>query len=71
MPSRNEYESRPDPTIDYIVNCPLASKIFMIPPFLGCLLSDPSRVLAGNEDMHKSLDDFEFQPDPTTDYGVG
>ena len=20
--------------------------------------------------MHKSLDEFEFQPDPTTDYGV-
>ena len=27
-------------------------------------------VLAGNEDMHKSLDEFEFQPDPTTYYGV-
>ena len=26
--------------------------------------------LAGNKDMHKSLDEFEFQPDPTTDYGV-
>ena len=27
-------------------------------------------ILAGNEDMHKILDEFEFQPDPTTDYGV-
>ena len=27
-------------------------------------------ILAGNEDMHKSLDDFEFRPDSTTDYGV-
>ena len=27
-------------------------------------------ILAGNEDMHKSLDEFEFRPDPTTDYGV-
>ena len=26
--------------------------------------------LAYNEDMHKSLDEFEFRPDPTTDYGV-
>ena len=27
-------------------------------------------ILAGNEDMHKSLDEFEFRTDPTTDYGV-
>ena len=27
-------------------------------------------MLAGNKDMHKSLDEFEFRPDPTTDYGV-
>ena len=27
-------------------------------------------VPAGNKDMHKSLDDFEFLPDPTTDYRV-
>ena len=24
----------------------------------------------GNEDMHKSIDVFEFWPDPTTDYEV-
>ena len=27
-------------------------------------------ILAGNEDMHKSLDEFEFWPDLRTDYGV-
>ena len=26
--------------------------------------------LAGNEDMHNILDEFEFCPDQTTDYGV-
>ena len=26
--------------------------------------------LAGNEDMHNILDEFEFWPDRTTDYGV-
>ena len=26
--------------------------------------------LAGNEDMHNILDEFEFWPDLTTDYGV-
>ena len=27
-------------------------------------------ILAGNDDMHESLEEFEIQPDPTTDYGV-
>ena len=27
-------------------------------------------VLVGNDDIHKSLDEFEMRPDPTTDYGV-
>ena len=27
-------------------------------------------MLAGNEDMHKLADEFEFRPDWTTDYGV-
>ena len=27
-------------------------------------------ILAGNEDMHKTLEEFEFWPDRTTDYGV-
>ena len=28
-------------------------------------------ILAGNDDMHESLEEFEFLPDPTTDCGVG
>ena len=27
-------------------------------------------ILAGNEDIHKGLYEFEFRTDPTTDYGV-
>ena len=27
-------------------------------------------ILAGNDDIHKSLHEFEIQPDPTTDNGV-
>ena len=27
-------------------------------------------ILVGKQDMHKSLDEFEFWPDHTTDYGV-
>ena len=26
--------------------------------------------LAGNKDMHKRLDEFEFKPDQTIDYGI-
>ena len=41
------------------------------PPFLGCFWSDPIVfILAGNEDMHKISDDFEFWPDRNTDYEV-
>ena len=27
-------------------------------------------ILAGNDDMHESLDEFEIWPDLTTDYGL-
>ena len=27
-------------------------------------------ILAGNKNMHKSLEEFEFQPDSANDYGV-
>ena len=27
-------------------------------------------ILAGNDDMHKSSEEFEIKPDPTTDCGV-
>ena len=27
-------------------------------------------ILAGNDDMHESPEEFEFLPDPTTDCGV-
>ena len=28
-------------------------------------------ILAGNDDIHKSLNEFEIRQDPTMDYGVG
>ena len=28
-------------------------------------------ILAGNDDIHKSLKEFEIRRDPTMDYGVG
>ena len=35
-----------------------------------CFLGEIFLILACNRDMHKSLDESEFQPDPATDYGV-
>ena len=39
------------------------------PLFLGCFSSIPF-ILGGNDDMHKSSDEFEFRPDWTTNRGV-
>ena len=41
----------------------------VLPLFLSCFSSDPF-ILAGNDDIHGSSEEFEIQPDPTTDCGV-
>ena len=38
--------------------------------FVSVLFDPILFILAGNKDMHKISDEFEFQPDWTTDYGV-
>ena len=40
------------------------------PDFLGCFFGPIPLLLSDNENMHESLDDFEFSPDQATDYGV-
>ena len=40
----------------------------VLPSFIGCCSSDPFHIiLAGNNDMHESLQEFEIQRDSTTD----
>ena len=39
------------------------------PIFLGCFYPILF-ILAGNDDMHESSEEFEFLPDPTNDCGV-
>ena len=76
--SLHEFEIWLDPTTDNRVSCPWASEKIPIDLQWGKLrhhifLAVFDRILfilAGNEDIHKSLDEFEFRPDPTTDYGV-
>ena len=41
----------------------------VLPLFFGCFYPILF-ILAGNDDMHESSEEFEIQPDPTTDCGV-
>ena len=41
----------------------------VLPLFLGCFYPNLF-ILAGDDDMHESSEEFEFLPDPTTDCGV-
>ena len=40
----------------------------VLPLFLSCFSSNPF-ILAGNDDMHGSWEEFKIQPDPTPDCG--
>ena len=42
----------------------------VLPLFLGFILDPIFFILASNEDMHKSSEDFEVLPDRTTDGGI-
>ena len=42
----------------------------MLPLFLGYFFYPIFFILAGNDDMHESLEEFEFRPDLNTDCGV-
>ena len=67
--SLDEFEFRPDPTTDYGVSCPSASKNRR-QHFFSVAIDPILFKLTGNEDVHNILEEFEFRPDRTTDYGV-
>ena len=74
----DEFEFRPDLTTDYRVSCPWESEKIHInllwekqSHYVFSVVFDRILfILACNEDIHKSLYEFEFRTDPTTDYGV-
>ena len=68
--SLDEFEFRPDPTTDLGVSWPWASKKSMLPLFFTVAIDKIHFKFVGNEDIHNISDEFEFRPDPTTDYGV-
>ena len=39
-------------------------------PLFSVVLDEILFILTGNDDIHKSLDEFEIWPDPTTDHRV-
>ena len=64
----NEYERMSGDELANIVICKRNTAIMVFPPFLGCF--GPNRLIpAGNVDIHIILDDFEYPPDPMTEYG--
>ena len=58
-----------DPTTDYGVSCPWASKNRCL-HVISVDIDPIFFKLAGNKDMHNIMNEFEFRPDRTTDYGV-
>ena len=74
----DKFDFRPDLTKDCGVSCPWASG--KIPIYLelekSCehsssfIFDTIILILAGNEDMHKSLDEFKFRTDTTTNFRV-
>ena len=74
----DDFEFRRDLTTDYGVSCPWASEKIPIDlqwekrshHVFSAVFDRILFILAGNEDIHKSLYEFEFRTDPTTDYGV-
>ena len=73
----DEYEFRPDRTTDYGVSCPWASKnSHRLIMGKWCLHASSfifDRIIikvAGNQDRHKSSDEFDFGSGQTTHFGV-
>ena len=76
--SLEKFEIRRDSTTDCGVSCPLATEKITIDllwengvvTFSQLFFDRILFILAGNNDIHKSLDEFEIRPDPTPDHRV-
>ena len=74
----DEFEIWPDRVKDWGVNCPWASGKIPIDVIMEEFCEHSSSfifywinlILAGNEDMHESLNEFKFRPDTTTNSRV-
>ena len=69
--SLNEFEIRPDATTGFHGNrYGYCEKNGVITLFSN-VFDRIHFILAGNDDIHKSLNKFEIRRDPTMNYGVG
>ena len=72
--SSEEFEIRPGLTFDCGVSCLLASEKNphrqWCCHFFSAILDQILLILAGNDDIHKSFDEFEIRPDPIRDHRV-
>ena len=72
--SLDEFEIRPDATTGFLVSVATDRVTFEKKTVSSRFLERFYQihfVLAGNNDIHVSLDEFEIRRDPTMDYGVG
>ena len=69
--SLNEFEIRPDATTGFHCNRQCYSEKKRCHHIFSNVFDRIHFILAGNDDIHKSLNDFEIRRDPTMDYGVG
>ena len=70
--SSEEFKIRRDSITDCGVSSPIASEKFPIED-VATFSAGFDRIifiLAGNDDIHKSLDEFEIRPDSTPDHRV-
>ena len=69
--SLNELEIRPDATTGFHGNRSCYSGEKRRHHVFSNFFDQIHFILAGNDDIHKSLNEFEIRRDPTMDYGVG
>ena len=67
--SLNEFEIRPDATTGFHGNHRVIMGK-MLCPLCAFILDQIFFILAGNENIHNVLDEFEIRPDQTKDCGV-
>ena len=68
--SLNEFEIRPDATTGFHGNHRVIMGKMLCPHSSAFIFDRIFFILAGNEDIHNILDEFEIRPDRTKDCGV-
>ena len=65
-----KFEIRPDATTAFHGNKKLYNLKNGVANCFSVVLDGTFFILTGNDDIHKSLDEFKFRPDPTMDHRI-